>query len=38
MPFINVKMAGPEPTKEQKHVLFECVLDFVGGCKNDSLS
>ena len=27
MPFINVKMAGPEPTKEQKQKLVEEMTD-----------
>ena len=29
MPFINVKMAGPEPTKEQKQKLVEEMTDLI---------
>ncbi|MCD8213552.1 MAG: 4-oxalocrotonate tautomerase family protein [Campylobacter sp.] len=29
MPFINVKMAGPEPTKEQKAKLIEEMTDVM---------
>ena len=31
MPFINVKMAGPEPTKEQKQKLVEEMTDLITG-------
>lgn len=27
MPYINIKMAGPEPTKEQKEEIIEQITD-----------